>query len=457
MTERRLNMIIEKEYFDSEEVRKANAMNDKTMAPPRRIRLATTDSNKYYAKAVFVADKENIITGELLYRPDFQESEEGVAFSEVVVKQTADVEEYFKNLIRFEGYKVIPEEYDESDMLMHYDELSIQANKLLFLESRGGVDMTDTQNEVFKTPVNKIRLFEHGAPGSQNLKLTRKYYTEDMPDGRVKHIVQNITDPDIVPYIPDGIGNSTDRQRIPAVLIIPGGAFRRLVYNFEGEDVAKWLNSMGIAAFVLECRLPSDEHDNAEDVPLIDAMRAMRVIRGRAQEFGIDEAKIGVMGFSAGGFMAALLSTAYESDVYADYKYKDEYDKLSARPDFAVCSYPVISIDDCIEAGKRYMSEEQVLERISDSKAKILHKYNPDKLVRPDMPPVFICETDDDRTTLSENSVGFYMAARKAGVSAELHIFRTGGHGYGCGDDFAQTGEWKVLFTKWIKSIGIIS
>lgn len=457
MTERRLNMIIEKEYFDSEEVRKANAMNDKTMAPPRRIRLATTDSNKYYAKAVFVADKENIITGELLYRPDFQESEEGVAFSEVVVKQTADVEEYFKNLIRFEGYKVIPEEYEESDMLMHYDELSIQANKLLFLESRGGVDMTDTQNEVFKSPVNKIRLFEHGAPGSQNLKLTRKYYTEDMPDGRVKHIVQNITDPDIVPYIPDGIGNSTDRQRIPAVLIIPGGAFRRLVYNFEGEDVAKWLNSMGIAAFVLECRLPSDEHDNAEDVPLIDAMRAMRVIRGRAQEFGIDEAKIGVMGFSAGGFMAALLSTAYESDVYADYKYKDEYDKLSARPDFAVCSYPVISIDDCIEAGKRYMSEEQVLERISDSKAKILHKYNPDKLVRPDMPPVFICETDDDRTTLSENSVGFYMAARKAGVSAELHIFRTGGHGYGCGDDFAQTGEWKVLFTKWIKSIGIIS
>lgn len=280
--------------------------------------------------------------------------------------------------------------------------------------------MTDTQNEVFKSPVNKIRLFEHGAPGSQNLKLTRKYYTEDMPDGRVKHIVQNITDPDIVPYIPDGIGNSTDRQRIPAVLIIPGGAFRRLVYNFEGEDVAKWLNSMGIAAFVLECRLPSDEHDNAEDVPLIDAMRAMRVIRGRAQEFGIDEAKIGVMGFSAGGFMAALLSTAYESDVYADYKYKDEYDKLSARPDFAVCSYPVISIDDCIEAGKRYMSEEQVLERISDSKAKILHKYNPDKLVRPDMPPVFICETDDDRTTLSENSVGFYMAARKAGVSEVL-------------------------------------
>ena len=137
MTERRLNMIIEKEYFDSEEVRKANAMNDKTMAPLRRIRLATTDSNKYYAKAVFVANKENIITGELLYRPDFQGSEEEVAFSEVVVKQTADVEEYFKNLIRFEGYKVIPEEYEESDMLMHYDELAYRLISFCFLRAGG--------------------------------------------------------------------------------------------------------------------------------------------------------------------------------------------------------------------------------------------------------------------------------------------------------------------------------
>ena len=136
MTERRLNMIIEKEYFDSEEVRKANAMNDKTMAPPRRIRLATTDSNKYYAKAVFVADKENIITGELLYRPDYQESGEGLAYSEVVIKETADVEEYFKCLIKFEGYEVLSEEYGEDRMMMQYEQLSLQANKLLFLESR---------------------------------------------------------------------------------------------------------------------------------------------------------------------------------------------------------------------------------------------------------------------------------------------------------------------------------
>lgn len=129
-------MIIEKEYFDAQEVKKANALNDKSLAPLRRIRLATTDSNKYYAKAIFVADKENILTGEIYFRLDLQESGEGIASSEVVIKETADVEEYFKNLVRFEGYKVISEEYNEEDMVMRYDGLSIQANKLLFLESR---------------------------------------------------------------------------------------------------------------------------------------------------------------------------------------------------------------------------------------------------------------------------------------------------------------------------------
>ena len=129
-------MIIEKKYFDAEEIKKANAMNDKTMAPLRKIRLATTDSNKYYARAVLVADKENILTGELFFRPDYQEAGEGIAYSEVVIKETADVEEYFKCLIKFEGYEVLSEEYGEDRMMMQYEQLSLQANKLLFLESR---------------------------------------------------------------------------------------------------------------------------------------------------------------------------------------------------------------------------------------------------------------------------------------------------------------------------------
>ena len=120
-------MIIEKDYFDAEEVDIANAMNDKSRAPIRKIRLATTDSNKYYAKAILVGDQENILSGEIVFRPDSQVSKEGLAFS--------NVEEYFKNLIRFEGYRIISEKADSENFRAGYDELCMQANKLLFMKS----------------------------------------------------------------------------------------------------------------------------------------------------------------------------------------------------------------------------------------------------------------------------------------------------------------------------------
>ena len=179
----------------------------------------------------------------------------------------------------------------------------------------------------------------------------------------------------------------------------------------------------------------------------------MRIIRARADEFNIDANKIGVMGFSAGGYFAALLSTAFDKNVYDK---KDDIDELSARPDFCICGYPVISYDKCIEAGQRYFPKEVIIANVRSYEENMLKKYNPEELASPEMPPVFVFETDDDRTTLAENSIGFYMAARKAGVPAELHIFREGGHGFGCGDDNGQTGEWKQLFINWAKSLNII-
>ena len=122
-------MIIEKDYFDAEEVDIANAMNDKSRAPIRKIRLATTDSNKYYAKAILVGDQENILSGEIVFRPDSQVSKEGLAFSKVIIKETADVEEYFK------GYRIISEKADSENFRAGYDELCMQANKLLFMKS----------------------------------------------------------------------------------------------------------------------------------------------------------------------------------------------------------------------------------------------------------------------------------------------------------------------------------
>ena len=298
---------------------------------------------------------------------------------------------------------------------------------------------------------NAIKLFPGTAPGSEGFTLEEEFFYEETEDGKVKHIVQNVLEPELIPFFPE---HSTENENaMPAVMIIPGGAFRRLVYNFEGEEIARWLNTLGFAAFVLKCRLPVNEHPSAADVSLIDVQRGLRLIRHNAAEWGIDSKKIGVMGFSAGGFFSALLATAYDKKVYQRI---DAADDVSARPDFCVCGYPMINYDVSVEAGQRYISKEEIIAGIYSFQELVLKKYKPDELVTPQTPPVFIFETDDDMTTLAENSVCFYMAARKAGVSSELHIFRTGGHGFGLGDDNTQTGEWKKLFVNWATGLGVL-
>lgn len=282
-----------------------------------------------------------------------------------------------------------------------------------------------------------IRLFPDVAPGSEGVELEEELFAESWQQGMTKVIAQNVLVPVLLPFIPEKCNGT-------AVIVVPGGGFRREVMNLEGTKIANWLNDNGIAAFVLKHRMPINPHKPMWDVPLMDAQRAMRIVRSKAAEWGIE--KVGIMGFSAGGHLSSLLATCFDKEVYAPI---DEIDQLSSRPDFTMLGYPVISIDVA----------QDMLAHVSPERLKgepqycYLEHNSTDKFVRPDMPPVFIMETDDDTTTSAEHSLAFYMAARKAKVPAELHIFKSGNHGYGLGDARAQVYIWPELFLNWLKEI----
>lgn len=284
-----------------------------------------------------------------------------------------------------------------------------------------------------------IKLYPGATPGSENLDIAEELFTEER-NGFRKDLVQNVTSPELLMYLP---GNAKD---VPAMIIIPGGAFRRQVLSHEGRDVAKWLNAQGMAAFVLKTRLPVNDHANKYDVLLMDIQRAVRIVRAHADEWGICRDAIGVMGFSAGGYQTALIATGFDMQMNPP---MDEIDTFSARPDFCVLGYPAISY----EAQERRALEYN--HPYEEYQKEQLLKYKPHEMLDENTPPLFIFETDDDLVTPADNSVLLYMAAREKKVPAELHIFRTGKHGFGLGDEEGQTGQWKDLFLKWIKTLGI--
>ncbi len=284
-----------------------------------------------------------------------------------------------------------------------------------------------------------VKLYPSIAPGSENLAISEEMFIEEN-NGIRKELVKNVTSPELIPFIPESDG------RMSAVIIIPGGAFKRQVLNHEGRDVAEWLNKLGIAAFILKTRLPVNEHSKRYDVLLMDAQRAVRTVRAHADEWGIREDSIGVMGFSAGGYQTALIATGF--DVKLDIPL-DEIDVYSARPDFCVLGYPAISEEAQENRGDGKSNPIALYEKEQ------LAKYKPHEMLNEHTPPLFIFETDDDRTTPAENSMLLYSAARTKKVPAELHIFRTGNHGFGLGNDEEQTGQWKSLFVKWAETVGV--
>ena len=218
------------------------------------------------------------------------------------------------------------------------------------------------------------------------------------------------------------------------VIICPGGGYSILAYDWEGTDVAKLLNANGIAAFVLKYRLPDSLSSTAPNqVPLMDAQQAMRMVREKASQWNIQPNKIGIMGFSAGGHLAATLSTHFEKDT---------------RPDFSILIYPVISMDKNItHMGSR---TNLIGKNPTDAMIKL---YSNELHVTGKTPPSFLIHATDDDGVPVENSLLYYQALKKNKVPAEMHIYPFGGHGFGLANGNKSLDSWPRLMINWLKGL----
>jgi acetyl esterase/lipase len=244
--------------------------------------------------------------------------------------------------------------------------------------------------------------------------------------------------PSLTPFVlPKGTGSGA------AVVICPGGGYQSLSMDKEGYQVAKWLNTLGVSAFVLKYRLGPKYHHPIE---LGDAQRAIRIVRSRAQQYGLRADAIGIMGFSAGGHLASTAGTHFDA---GNANAEDPLDRPASRPDFMVLCYPVITFGQFAHAGSR----RNLLG--NDPDPKLVEYLSNELQVTKDTPPTFLFHTTTDATVPVENSVMFYAALRKAGVPAELHIYERGPHGVGLAQSDPVLATWPGRLADWLKIHGL--
>jgi acetyl esterase/lipase len=246
--------------------------------------------------------------------------------------------------------------------------------------------------------------------------------------------IRKVTEPTLMPFL---VENNLGKNA--AVIICPGGGYSVLSIDKEGINVAKWFNSIGVSAFVLKYRLPSDDIMTDKTVgPLQDAQEAIRTLRRNAVKWNLDVTKIGIMGFSAGGHLASTASTHYLDKTY------DSKEDISARPDFSMLIYPVISMENGITHNG---SKESLLGKTAS--AELIAKYSNEKEVNENTPPTFLVHTTDDHAVPVENSINYYLALKKNKVPAEMHLYQNGGHGFGLGTKGTNT-DWPTACKKWL-------
>lgn len=284
---------------------------------------------------------------------------------------------------------------------------------------------------------DRIALWPEGQVPGESGPATVPHVIERSADPALPdRYIDNVSAPYLVVYRPAHPNGS-------ALLVVPGGGYQRIVLDKEGTAlVPAFVEQGGVTLFVLRYRLPAGRSDR--QAALADAQRAMRVIRADAARWQIDPARVGVMGFSAGGHVAARLSNGFDAPVYP---HRDAIDALSARPDVALLIYPVIDMGTHAHTGSR----TRLLGPHAD--VALQQQFSMQGQVRTDTPPTFLVHAQDDNVVPVHNSLVYYQALLRAGVSTEMHLFPSGGHGFGVRIPAGLTvTQWPGLALRWIPS-----
>jgi acetyl esterase/lipase len=289
-------------------------------------------------------------------------------------------------------------------------------------------------------PTEIIELWPGGAPGTPAAGTTEKIEDRGSTAQRADRGMTGVIRPRLAVFRPA-------KSNGAAMLVMPGGGYWILVYDKEGYEIGRWLASQGYTAFVLLYRLPRDGWTAGGDVALSDAQRAMRLIRHRAGAYGFDAARVGAMGFSAGGHLCADLLTRNARETYQPV---DAADALSARPFLGAPIYPVVSLSPQVtHAGSR-------LHLIGkDPSAELEAAHSADRNVTDATPPTFLMHAEDDTVVPVANSLLLAAALRAKGVKVETHLFNEGGHGFGLRETVKPVAIWPELFLRWATSMGL--
>ena len=273
-----------------------------------------------------------------------------------------------------------------------------------------------------------VDLWPGRAPGDVGIEgeESSRIYESPLLKGPTK-LITNVTKPTLTIYLP-----TQDKNAGTAMLICPGGGYHNLFWELEGEEVAAWLNSQGMTGIILKYRCPRRPGDIKGEPPLgplLDAQRAVSLVRSRAKEWGIDPGRIGMVGFSAGGHLAIATATRFEK---REYESIDAIDEASCRPDFAI---------GCYSGYLKAKDKDSIPATIQ---------------IPPATPPIFLAHTTDDSISDPDNSVFMYLALKRAKIPVEMHLYATGEHDFGVRQNDKLPSSWTQLCVKWLRSQNLL-